>query len=112
MDKKKKGSCRAISSARLHTLLHFHLHPINVVIFYDPQGNTHLEVGFVLRCFQRLSIPHIATQRCSWRHNWYTRGASIPVLSYWRQIFSIFLRPQQIETELSCDVLNPARVPL
>jgi nucleoside 2-deoxyribosyltransferase len=25
--------------------------------------STHLEVGFPLRCFQRLSIPYIATQR-------------------------------------------------
>ena len=25
--------------------------------------NTHLEVGFPLRCFQRLSTPYIATQR-------------------------------------------------
>jgi hypothetical protein len=24
--------------------------------------NTHLEVGFALRCFQRLSFPNIATQ--------------------------------------------------
>ena len=74
--------------------------------------NTHLEVGFVLRCFQHLSIPNIATLQCSWRHNRCTRGLSNTVLSYQCQIFSIFLRPQQIETELSCDVLNPARVPL
>src|SRR5699024_11689155 len=44
-------------------------------------GKSYLEAGFALRCFQRLSIPHIATQRCSWRNNWYTSGASIPVLS-------------------------------
>jgi hypothetical protein len=25
--------------------------------------NTHLEVGFLLRCFQRLSTPYLATQR-------------------------------------------------
>ena len=40
------------------------------------------EGGFPLRCFQRLSRPHLATRRCGWRHNRYTRGASIPVLSY------------------------------
>jgi hypothetical protein len=45
-------------------------------------GKSHLEGGFALRCFQRLSRPHLATQRCIWRHNWYTSGASIPVLSY------------------------------
>ena len=40
------------------------------------------EGGFPLRCFQRLSRPHLATRRCRWRDNRYTRGASIPVLSY------------------------------
>ena len=45
-------------------------------------GKSHLEVGFTLRCFQRLSLPDLATQLCSWRNNWYTRGQSIPVLSY------------------------------
>ena len=38
--------------------------------------------GFPLRCFQRLSLPNIATRRCSWRNNRITRGSSIPVLSY------------------------------
>jgi len=45
-------------------------------------GRPSFEVGFPLRCFQRLSRPHIATRRCRWRDNRYTRGASIPVLSY------------------------------
>jgi len=27
-------------------------------------GRIHLEGGFTLRCFQRLSRPHIATLRC------------------------------------------------
>ena len=45
-------------------------------------GKSNLEVGFTLRCFQRLSRPDIATQLCSWRNNWCTRGQSIPVLSY------------------------------
>ena len=40
------------------------------------------KVGFPLRCIQRLSRPHLATQRCFWRNNWYTRGMFIPVLSY------------------------------
>ena len=75
-------------------------------------GKSHLEVGFTLRCLQRLSLPHLATQLCNWRYNWSTIDASIPVLSYWGQIFSNFLRPRQIGTELSHDVLNPARVPL
>ena len=45
-------------------------------------GGYHLRASFPLRCFQRLSLPDIATQRCSWRNNWHTRGLSIPVLSY------------------------------
>jgi len=39
-------------------------------------------VGFALRCFQRLSLPDVATRRCSWHHNRYTSGRSSPVLSY------------------------------
>ena len=45
-------------------------------------GKTHLETSFPLRCFQRLSLPHLATRRCHWRDNRYTRDASTPVLSY------------------------------
>ncbi len=49
-------------------------------------GNTpwrpHLEASFPLRCLQRLSLPNVANQRCSWRNNWHTRGSSVPVLSY------------------------------
>ena len=45
-------------------------------------GRPGFEVGFPLRCFQRLSRPHIATRPCRWRDNRFTRGASIPVLSY------------------------------
>jgi len=75
-------------------------------------GRPDLEARFPLRCFQRLSHPHMATRRCPWRDNRCTRGASIPVLSYWEQLLSSLLRPQQIGTKLSHDVLNPARVPL
>ena len=45
-------------------------------------GNPHLEACFPLRCFQRLSLPNVANQPCSWRNNWHTRGSSVPVLSY------------------------------
>src|ERR1700761_808529 len=45
-------------------------------------GKPHLETSFPLRCFQRLSLPHLATRQCPWRDNRYTRGASTPVLSY------------------------------
>jgi hypothetical protein len=73
---------RAISTGKLRTLLCFHTRPINVVVFHGSQGRNRFEVGFPLRCLQRLSRPHIATLLCRWRDNRSTRGASIPVLSY------------------------------
>jgi len=45
-------------------------------------GRSNLGAGFALRCFQRLSAPDVATQRCPWRDNWHTRGLSLSVLSY------------------------------
>src|SRR4030065_1858432 len=45
------------------------------------QGSN-LEASFPLRCFQRLSLPDVATQQCRWHDNWHTRGQSTPVLSY------------------------------
>ena len=45
-------------------------------------GKSHLEVGFPLRCFQRLSHPDVANQQCPWHDNWYTRGLFVSVLSY------------------------------
>ena len=56
--------------------------PINPIIYREPQQKPHLKTGFPLRCFQRLSPPHVANQPCHWRNNWHTRGTSIPVLSY------------------------------
>ena len=41
-----------------------------------------------------------------------TSGRPPLVLSYWGAIPSILLRLRRIRTELSHDVLNPARVPL
>src|SRR5699024_11373965 len=45
-------------------------------------------------------------------NNWYASGVSLPVLSYSRQLISDIQCPGRIGTELSHDVLNPARVPL
>jgi hypothetical protein len=73
---------RAISTGKLHASPHFHTRPINVVVFHGSQGRPRFEVGFPLRCFQRLSRPYIATLQCGWRHNRSTRGTFIPVLSY------------------------------
>ena len=73
---------RTISTGQLSTLLYLHLRPINLVVFEGPSGRAHLEGGFPLRCFQRLSRPYVATRQCRWRDNRYTIGTSIPVLSY------------------------------
>ena len=79
-----------ISTSRLaSTSRCFHLWPINPLVWrgpLTPQGGAwkpHLRAGFPLRCFQRLSLPNVANQPCTWRYNWHTRGSSIPVLSYW-----------------------------
>ena len=73
---------RAISTGKLNALPRLHTRPINVVVYHGSSGRPGFEVGFSLRCFQRLSRPYIATQHCGWRHNCSTRGTSIPVLSY------------------------------
>ena len=82
MNNENDQANRAISTGKLHTLLRFHTQPINVVVFHGSQGNTRFQVGFPLRCLQRLSIPYIATLLCRWHDNRSTRGMSIPVLSY------------------------------
>ena len=73
---------RGISTGKLNVSPRLHTRPINVVVFHASQGNTRFEVGFPLRCIQRLSRPNIATLHCGWRHNRSTRGLFIPVLSY------------------------------
>ena len=45
-------------------------------------GGSNLGACFPLRCFQRLSLPNLATQRCRWHDNWHTSGPSTLVLSY------------------------------
>jgi len=110
-------AARPISTGKLHVLRRFHTRPINVVVSNGPLGGLRLgipdlEVSFPLRCFQRLSIPDIATRRCHWHDNRNTSGPSTRVLSYYGQGLARILRPRQIGTELSHDVLNPARVPL
>jgi hypothetical protein len=73
---------RAISTGKLHALLRFHIRPIDVVVFHGSRGRTRFEVGFPLRCIQRLSRPYIATLHRCWRNDRSTRGMFIPVLSY------------------------------
>ena len=73
---------RAISTGKLNASPRLHTQPINVVVFHGSQGSTRFEVGFPLRCLQRLSRPYIAMLHCRWRDNSSTRGTFIPVLSY------------------------------
>ena len=81
-DAQGRQAKRTISTGQLSTLLCLHIRPINLVVYKGPSGSAHLEVGFPLRCFQRLSLPYVATRLCRWRDNRNTRGPSIPVLSY------------------------------
>src|SRR5213592_5201156 len=101
----KRPSPRPISTGRLNTLPCVHLRPIYLVVSEGPyssrDGKPHLGASFALRCFQRLSLPYVANQPCRWRDNWHTRGTSAPVLSYWGQLPSSFLRLRRIGTELS-----------
>ena len=106
-----------VSTGRLHPSQGFHLRPIEHVFHMRATGtevprNPNLGAGFPLRCFQRLSLPNVANRPCRWRDNRHTRGSSTQVLSYYGQASSGFQRAQRIETKLSHDVLNPARVPL
>ena len=73
---------RVISTALLSTLLHLHMRPIHQVVFLVPQGRSYLGNRLALRCFQRLSVPCLATRRYCGHNNRYTSGTSFPVLSY------------------------------
>ena len=110
------SSPRPISCSQLRALLHFHPCPTYLVVskgsYSLKDGRSHLGGGFALRCLQRLSRPGLATLPWHWHANRCTSGPSIPVLSYWGQLPADLLRPRRIGTELSHDVLNPARVPL
>src|SRR5204863_1537816 len=68
---RSKSRPRAISTGPLNALLRLHVPPINVVVSHGPyslkgDGKPHLEVGFPLRCFQRLSHPDVANQQRRW----------------------------------------------
>jgi hypothetical protein len=70
--KKKKKSdqaARPISTSRLNVLQRLHLWPIKRVVCPWSLGSLrsgrhYLGMSLALRCFQRLSLPHMATQRC------------------------------------------------
>ncbi|TQY17240.1 hypothetical protein EVX89_08060 [Clostridioides difficile] len=55
-------------------MLHLHLRPINQIVFlgsYPCGGKSYLEVGFALRCFQRLSIPNTEVKLSSADGTWW-----------------------------------------
>ena len=57
-----------VSTAHLRVSQPLQLRPINPVVFRGSLAselacNSYLEGGFPLRCFQRLSLPDLATQR-------------------------------------------------
>jgi hypothetical protein len=87
-EREKNGQAsRLISTSQLNASRRFHTWPINLVVYQEPSeglcpGRSHLVEGFTLRCLQRFSLPNVATRRCHWRDNRYTRGSSNPVLSY------------------------------
>ncbi len=65
MDKRKGGQVgRLVSTDQLNTLLCVHLRPIKLLVSESSQGIALFGGGFALRCFQRLSSPHVATQQC------------------------------------------------
>ena len=63
----RRSSPRAISTGQLHTLLHFHLRPINQIVFLGPYSikdeRSHLRGSFTLRRFSAF-VRSIATQLC------------------------------------------------
>src|SRR5690349_11000524 len=87
-DKRKYGQAsRLISIGKLNVSPRLHTRPITWSSSRSLQGcchpgRSHLVEGFTLRCIQRFSLPNVATRRCRWRDNRYTRGSSNPVLSY------------------------------
>ncbi len=84
-------SCRPISIGKLQHCCSYtaDLSPLRLRgVSHIAAWNLLLEVGFTLRCLQRLSPPHFASQLCRWHDNCCTRDASTPVLSYWEQLLS------------------------
>jgi hypothetical protein len=83
----KDPSPRPISTGQLNTLLCLHFRPINVVVFHGPYLVNPV-ARFISRRVSRLDafsgylFRRFANQPCSWRNNWHTRAASVPVLSY------------------------------
>ena len=72
----------SISTGQLRQFRALHFQPINLVVSQGTQAKPDLGKGFALRCFQRLSVPDLATLPCHERDNRNTRGPSLQILSY------------------------------
>src|SRR3569833_790198 len=81
---------RTISTGKLHALLFFFSCFFFVVVFFGSLGIARFVVGFLFRCFQRLSRPYIAMLHCRWRDNSSTRGTFTPVLLFLGFFFFFF----------------------
>ena len=79
---------RAIRTGKLNTLRCLHLQPIDPVISRVPSGGSSPQGCLILRGASRLDafsgypFRTWLPSHYRWRDNWYTRGSSIPVLSY------------------------------
>ena len=63
-DRAEKIKLSSVSTGQLRPLRALHTRPINLVVFQGTSTRPYLGTGFVLRCFQHLSSPIVANQRC------------------------------------------------
>ncbi len=95
---------KTISTDKLNTLRYLHCPPINLVVYkgFSPTyvgTKSYLGGRFPLRCFQRLSVGNLATQRCSYKETTGTPG--IPSSQSSRHyVFSDFSKDQTISSPL------------
>ena len=81
------ASRSTIRNAWLRVLPPVHARPIHLLVWQgsypvDPVGSLIFRRASRLDAFSAYPYRTSATQRCSWRNNWYTGGPSVPVLSY------------------------------
>ena len=88
MNKKYGQASREISTGQLNTLPHLHCQPINQIIslvssvFSKNKGYLILRGASRLDAFSSYPFRTWLPSTYPWQDNWYTRGSSIPVLSY------------------------------
>ena len=90
---------RQISIGRLNALLRLHLQPINQVVSLVPSGGSNPQGWLILRwashldAFSGYPFRTWLPSAYPWQDNWYTRGSSTSVLSYY---FILTLRLQTL----------------